>query len=74
MNCEKCQQLMSEFVDNTLSTADCSAVSDHLLVCPACYELQLDLSAIVYGCRELEASDESRVQVLRLPFKYGQVL
>ena len=73
MNCESCQQLLSEFVDDTLSNADSSAVSDHLLACGACCDLHLDLSAIVFSCRGLKFSDESHNRVLRVPFNRGDV-
>jgi hypothetical protein len=72
MNCEKCQRLLSEFVDRTLSDADCAAVSNHLLMCLTCYAIHLDLSAIVFSCRELELRDGLNNQASRSPSNYGQ--
>ena len=56
MNCEQCQRLLSDFIDNALSAADDSTVKDHLSRCPTCYDLQVDLTAIVFHYRQLKSS------------------
>ena len=66
MNCQQCQQLLSDFIDNALSTADDSAVNDHLLRCATCYDLQVDLRAIVFHYRKLKWRYESHSQAPRL--------
>ena len=52
MNCEKYQDLLSEFVDGSLSPEDCQTIKTHLMVCGACAESVSDLNAIVEFCRE----------------------
>ena len=52
MNCEKCRDLLSEFVDGSLGRADYAAFSAHLEECLECAEVRNDLNQIVSFCRE----------------------
>ena len=52
MNCENYQDLLSEFVDGSLSPQDHNRVETHLSVCGVCAEARSDLNAIVGFCLE----------------------
>ena len=52
MNCENYQELISDLVDGTLTSADCQRVELHLSGCPDCAGARSDLHAIVEFCRE----------------------
>jgi Putative zinc-finger len=52
MNCEKCQDLVSEFIDGSLNRHDYARLQAHFDECLDCNEVQADLSAIVGFCRE----------------------
>ena len=52
MNCEKCQDLVSEFIDGSLNRNDYKLLQAHFDECLECAEVQKDLSAIVGFCRE----------------------
>ena len=47
MNCEKCQALLSDFLDGTLTGEARVLLGRHLEVCPTCAAVRDDLSAIV---------------------------
>ena len=51
MNCEKCQDLLSEFADNDLPPRESSQVSTHLQSCLECSEMLADLRIILEACR-----------------------
>ena len=51
MNCEKCQDLISDFLDGALSHEDKSTLSAHLEECLACADVRNDLQSIVGFCR-----------------------
>jgi anti-sigma factor RsiW len=51
MNCEKCQDLISDFLDGALSHQDQSTLSAHLEECLHCADVRNDLQAIVGFCR-----------------------
>lgn len=51
MNCEKCQDLLSEFADNDLPPRESSKVSTHLQSCIECREMLADLRLILEACR-----------------------
>jgi anti-sigma factor RsiW len=51
MNCEKCQDLISDFVDGSISHQDKTTLSSHLEECLHCAEVRDDLQAIVGFCR-----------------------
>jgi anti-sigma factor RsiW len=51
MNCEKCQDLISDFLDGSISHQDRSTLSSHLNECLHCAEVRDDLQSIVGFCR-----------------------
>ena len=52
MNCEKCQNLVSEFIDGSLNRNDYKLLQEHFKECLECAEVRNDLSAIIGFCRE----------------------
>lgn len=52
MNCEKCQDLISELIDGSLNRRDYALLEAHLGECLECAEVRNDLNAIVGFCRE----------------------
>lgn len=70
MNCEKCRDLVSEFVDGSLGRDDFSKLNSHLEECLECAEVRNDLNAIVSFCREqrgqYEAPPNQRALWLRI--------
>jgi len=50
MNCEKYQDLLSDFVDGSLAPEDHKSVAGHLSICDACADARNDLGAIVEFC------------------------
>ncbi len=52
MNCEKYQDLISDFIDGSLAPEDQHSVAAHLSGCIACAEARNDLNAIVGFCLE----------------------
>jgi hypothetical protein len=51
MNCEKCQDLISDFLDGALSHQDQTTLNAHLEECLACADVRNDLQSIVGFCR-----------------------
>jgi hypothetical protein len=51
MNCEKCQALLSDFLDGTLTGEARILLGKHLETCPTCAAVRDDLSAIVTTAR-----------------------
>jgi hypothetical protein len=51
MNCEKCQDLISDFLDRSISHQDRTTLSAHLEECLHCAEVRDDLQSIVGFCR-----------------------
>ena len=51
MNCEKCQDLISDFLDGALSHEDQTMLSAHLGECLDCADVRNDLQSIVGFCR-----------------------
>ncbi|MCA1594585.1 MAG: zf-HC2 domain-containing protein [Acidobacteria bacterium] len=47
MNCEKCQELLSDFLDGTLKGRDHSLLGAHLGECLSCADVRRELAAIV---------------------------
>jgi anti-sigma factor RsiW len=70
MNCEKYQDLLSDFLDGSLTPEDHNRVEGHLNGCGACAEARSDLDAIVVFCREnrgeYEAVPNERALWLRI--------
>ena len=52
MNCEKYQDLLSEFIDGSLAPEDHTSVATHLSVCGTCTEARTELGAVVGFCLE----------------------
>ncbi len=52
MNCENYQDLLSDFVDGSLTPDDHHRIETHLSACGVCAEARSDLDAIVVFCRE----------------------
>ena len=54
MNCENCQELLSEYIDGELNAVDAANVQAHLGMCVECAELHLDFSSILTFCDKKE--------------------
>jgi hypothetical protein len=52
MNCEKCQELISEFLDGALGDEDRKTLDAHLEECLSCDGVRVELESIVSFCRE----------------------
>jgi hypothetical protein len=52
MNCEKCQESLSEFLDGTLGHSEHAAVGAHLAACAPCAAAREDFHAIIAVARE----------------------
>ena len=52
MNCEKCQELISAFLDNELETKASLDVQTHLAVCAHCAKVCEDFASILEFCGE----------------------
>ncbi len=55
MNCENCQELLSEYIDGELNAVDAANVQSHLGMCVECAELHLDFSSILTFCDKKES-------------------
>jgi anti-sigma factor RsiW len=70
MNCEKCQDLISEFLDGSINHQDRSTLSSHLEECLHCAEVRDDLQSIVGFCRtqrgQYEAPPNEKALWLRI--------
>src|ERR1700730_1331854 len=51
MNCELCQELISDLLDDSLSPEDQLRLNTHLKQCLSCAEVLDDLNSIVAFCR-----------------------
>ena len=52
MNCEKCQDLLSDFLDGELGAEDRRMLSAHLEECLSCRDAHADFDSILSFCRE----------------------
>ncbi len=52
MNCEKCQDLISDFLDGALSREDQTTLNSHLEECLGCADVRNDLQSIVGFCQD----------------------
>ncbi|MGB7923497.1 MAG: zf-HC2 domain-containing protein [Pyrinomonadaceae bacterium] len=52
MNCEKCQDLLSDLLDDALSPEDQSTLNAHLEECLSCFAVRDELNSIVSFCRD----------------------
>jgi hypothetical protein len=70
MNCDKCQNLVSDFLDGALSQEDQSTLNMHLEECLSCADVRNDLQAIVGFCHtqrgEYSAPPNERALWLRI--------
>jgi len=70
MNCEKCQELINNLLDGTISRSDEFTLNTHLKECLDCESLRQDLSAILGFCRshrgEYEAPPNPQALWLRI--------
>jgi anti-sigma factor RsiW len=70
MNCEKYQDLLSDFLEGSLTPEDHNRVEAHLSDCGVCAEARSDVDAIVMFCREnrgeYEAVPNERALWLRI--------
>ena len=70
MNCEKCQELVHELLDGSISRSDELTLNTHLRECLDCESVRQDLTSIVGFCRanrgEYEAPPNSQALWLRI--------
>ncbi len=70
MNCEKCQELIHDLLDGSISRSDELSLNTHIQECLDCESVREDLSAIVGFCRtqrgEYEAQPNSHAMWLRI--------
>ena len=59
MNCEKCQDLISDFVDGSLSQQERNTLSQHLDECLDCADVRSDLHSIISFCRSQRGQYEA---------------
>jgi Putative zinc-finger len=52
MNCEKCQEQLSDFLDGTLGHAEHASVSTHLAACQECADAREEFNAILAAARD----------------------
>lgn len=52
MNCEKCQELLSDLLDGDISADDRKTLDAHLEECVTCWSVHNDLDSIVSFCRD----------------------
>jgi anti-sigma factor RsiW len=57
MNCEKCQELLSDFLDGAIGDADRSTFDAHLQECLPCFNVHAEMNSIVTFCRETRGED-----------------
>jgi Putative zinc-finger len=70
MNCEQYQNLISDFIDGSLTPEDYQSVESHLALCGACADVRGDLDTIVTYCQdhrgEYDAIPNERALWLRI--------
>lgn len=52
MNCDRCQELLSDFLDGALNDEDHLTLGAHLEECLSCYSVRHELDSIVSFCQE----------------------
>ena len=52
MNCEKCQELLSDFLDGVMNGDDQATFNSHLEECFPCFNVHAEMNSIVSFCRE----------------------
>lgn len=58
MNCEQCQELLSEFIDREIDVVGSFEIETHLELCKECKEVFVDFSSILGSCNIKETSEE----------------
>ncbi len=70
MNCERCQELISDLVDGTLSRSEAAELNLHFGECLECSDVRADLESVVSFCRanrgQYEAPPNERALWLRI--------
>jgi hypothetical protein len=56
MNCEKCQELLSDFLDGALGHREHASMSAHLAACPDCAAARDEFHAIIGAARTMRES------------------
>lgn len=74
MNCEKCQELLSDLLDGSLSRKDELNLNLHLEECLDCVEVRSDLQAIVGFCREHRGEYEGPPNAQALWFRIRNLI
>jgi len=59
MNCEKCQELLSEYIDGELEKEVSTRIEVHLGLCAECAELHEDFASILQTCEKRGVTDET---------------
>lgn len=59
MNCENCQELLSEYIDGELEEKVSAELETHLGLCRECAELHEDFAGILLMCGKKEVTEES---------------
>lgn len=59
MNCEKCQELLSEFIDGELEEKVSAEIETHLGLCRECAELHEDFAGILVFCEKKGVTEET---------------
>ncbi len=59
MNCEKCQELLSDFLDGALTDEEHLALSAHMEECLECFHVRRELDEIISYCRETRGQYEA---------------
>ncbi len=54
MECEKCQELLSDYLDGALNAESNRACAEHVLRCPVCHELLSEVKESIGACRMAE--------------------
>ena len=74
MNCEKCQELLSDLLDGSLTRKDELNLNLHLEDCLNCVEVRTDLQAIVGFCREHRGEYETPPNAQALWFRIRNLI
>lgn len=59
MNCEECQELLSDFLDGELTGHGHTTLSNHLEECLSCTSVREELNSIVSFCRDCQGEYEA---------------
>ena len=59
MNCERCQELISDLLDDSLSAKDSASLNVHLEECLECADVRNDLESLLSFCRDTRGQYEA---------------